>query len=345
MPTPYTADPTATQAPAAPPYDDVALVVNLPIDTDPPNAATWAQAYKALADYVQFLKAPFGNSADVGQAIARYRNALLQARGVVDHLGYNDLGQVLQVNEDWNDVGMVLKNSIANGAWSGRWNYSISGAAAGRVELSDPAPFAFLTSIFYPRTSCLLLSTGTGGITANSESVEHAYGLLADDDADLVMQWGFMSQGTASGLNSAQGFTAVSQQGVTTEFVTQDVQGVALVCRPGHANFELYTKGGTGSSHIDDTGIAKDDGKHRVRLELRGANANDSGVARVRLFLDAAPGAAPVVDRAILIAPPAGGSAVPVKPMFRTTATNVVTKLAVARLQIRNNTETGNAIY
>lgn len=55
MPTPYTADPAATEAPAAPPAFGVLPIVNLPADSDPPNGATYEQAYKVLADYVGFL--------------------------------------------------------------------------------------------------------------------------------------------------------------------------------------------------------------------------------------------------------------------------------------------------
>lgn len=344
MPTTHTGDPTVDSPPDGFPFDGTNPVVVEPSDGDALDAASVEQMAEMPANRLAFERAPFGNAADVGQVITPYRNPRLLTRGLIDQIGYNDLGQVLQVNEDWNDAGKVLKNAIGNGAWSGRWNYSISGPFAGRVELSDPAPFGFVTGVYYPRTSCLLLSTGTGGITANAESVEMPFGFLADDDADLVMQWGFMHQGTTS-MNSAQGFTFVSQQGVVAEYVAQNVQGAALVCRAGHANFELYTNADGVTPHLDDTGIPKDDVKHRCRLELRGANTDGTSAAHVRLFMDAAPGDPPVVDRAILIGAIAGGSAQPVKPFFKVQNTNVVTKLAVARLQIRNNTETGDTRY
>jgi hypothetical protein len=344
MPSTHTGNATAANSPADPAVDRTAPIVLEPSDGDALDAASVQQLAEMPTNFLEFERAPFGHPTNHDLVQKPFRNSRLQTRGVVDHIGYTDLGQVLQVNEDWNDVGKVLKNAVANGAWGGRWNYSISGPFAGRVELSDPAPFGFVTGIYYPRTSCLLLSTGTGGITPNAESVETGFGFLADDDADLVMQWGFMHQGTTS-MNSAQGFTFVSQQGVVGEYVAQNVQGAALVCRAGHANFELYTNADGVTAHLDDTGIPKDDVKHRVRLELRGANTNDNSAAHVRLYMDAAPGAAPVVDRAILIGAIAGGSAQPIKPFFKVHNTNTVTKLAVARLQIRNNTETGDAVY
>jgi hypothetical protein len=53
--TPYTGNPTATQTPSAPPGLGVYPTVVLPADGDPPNGATWAQAYMVLADYLAYV--------------------------------------------------------------------------------------------------------------------------------------------------------------------------------------------------------------------------------------------------------------------------------------------------
>jgi hypothetical protein len=55
LPTPYTADPEATQPPSGAPAWGVLPVINLPADGDPPNASTWEQAFKALNDHVGFI--------------------------------------------------------------------------------------------------------------------------------------------------------------------------------------------------------------------------------------------------------------------------------------------------
>lgn len=342
MPTNYTPDPTATQAPAAAPDPDDFPLEVLPNSGEGCTAASIAQAFKVLGDYVAWLKKPRAAASAWAQPVRTYRNALLQPRGIVDHIGYN-IGQVVEVDEDWLDVGKVLKNALANGAWAGRWNYSISGAAAGRVEVVGPGDNSFISGFYYPRTTSLKLSTGTGGVTANSASVEMPFApTILDDDGDFVMQWPFMLGGSTGGnaINMAMGLTAITQQAVTTEFVAQDVQAVALTCRLGHANFELYSKGGVGVSHVDDTTIAKDDNPHRARLEIRGANANDDSTARVLFFLDGVLR----VNRAISIGPPAGGITTQLLPFFKVTQTNVADHLWVGRLQMRANTETGNAV-
>jgi hypothetical protein len=56
MPTPYTGDPTATQAPGPTPAVGNYPIVNLPADGDAANAATWEQAYKECADFIAFLQ-------------------------------------------------------------------------------------------------------------------------------------------------------------------------------------------------------------------------------------------------------------------------------------------------
>lgn len=56
MGTPYTGDPTATQAPAAQPGPGVYPIVTVPTDGDPGAAATWEQEIKALADYVAYIQ-------------------------------------------------------------------------------------------------------------------------------------------------------------------------------------------------------------------------------------------------------------------------------------------------
>jgi hypothetical protein len=69
MPTNYTGNPTATQPPAAAPAPGVLPILVLPADGDPANAASVAQAYKVLADYVaniqrQALGTMFGDGSD-----------------------------------------------------------------------------------------------------------------------------------------------------------------------------------------------------------------------------------------------------------------------------------------
>lgn len=54
----YTGNPTATQSPAAAPSAGVAPIAVLPADGDARNAASIAQAFKVLCDYVAYLMQP-----------------------------------------------------------------------------------------------------------------------------------------------------------------------------------------------------------------------------------------------------------------------------------------------
>lgn len=69
MPTNYTGNPTAVEAPASAPGPGVAPILALPADGEPVNAAAFAQAYKVCADYIAYLNlqsvnAMFGDASD-----------------------------------------------------------------------------------------------------------------------------------------------------------------------------------------------------------------------------------------------------------------------------------------
>lgn len=55
MPSSYTGNPAATEAPSPPPGANVAPIVSLPIDPDAFNAASHYQVYKVLADFIAWL--------------------------------------------------------------------------------------------------------------------------------------------------------------------------------------------------------------------------------------------------------------------------------------------------
>lgn len=100
MPIDYPGDPTATQSPSAPPYDDDIATIALPVDGDPPNASTFQQAYKTLTDWVSFLRRPFAKALAWEQPIQRWQNARKQDRFLIDHLGYPG-GNMVTYRETW----------------------------------------------------------------------------------------------------------------------------------------------------------------------------------------------------------------------------------------------------
>lgn len=56
MPSPFTPDPYALEEPSPVAAPGESPVLDLPVDGDPPAAATWEQAYKVLGNYIAFIQ-------------------------------------------------------------------------------------------------------------------------------------------------------------------------------------------------------------------------------------------------------------------------------------------------
>lgn len=100
MPTTYTGDQTQTQLPSDPPEGKNGIEVALPADGDLPNAATFEQAFKVLADFIDWLKRPRATASVWAKCIIAYRAAIGHRRFAVDHLGF-PTGQVLVHDVTW----------------------------------------------------------------------------------------------------------------------------------------------------------------------------------------------------------------------------------------------------
>src|SRR6187551_1467142 len=105
MSTTRAGDPTATQAPSAPPTPGAVPTQTLPADGDPLTAASVAQAFKVSADFIAWLMSPRAQAAagtgasNWAEAIRLYKNARQQTRFAVDHLGFPG-GKFVQWQED-----------------------------------------------------------------------------------------------------------------------------------------------------------------------------------------------------------------------------------------------------
>lgn len=108
MPTNYTGLKTNTQSPSPTPNPAVSPVLSLPVDGDPENAASIAQALKALADLEDWLTKPQAKSADWATPLMQFRSALGHTRALIDHLGLPG-GRIIQWDEAWeaSTVGSV----------------------------------------------------------------------------------------------------------------------------------------------------------------------------------------------------------------------------------------------
>jgi hypothetical protein len=348
--TPYTGDATATQAPSATPAAGSPPIVNLPTDTDPPNGATFAQAFKVLADFIAWLLSPFANLGVWVQAIVRFRNALKQTRFAIDHAGFPG-GKLLQWNEPW-DLTAAFKSAVGQGAWFGRWNYSIAGDAAGgsiAVNQANVGPPTFgggpTGTNAAARTTNVYLATNPTGVADSAVMVEATGQIILDDDTCFVMQWDAETVGgtCTAATEDTMGFTTSSLLGAT---------GTTLSNAPFGAWFEvLFNTGGPTFVHCRWHGASGGVGlfnsfvnagtRQRFRIEYYGTNVSDTGAPRLIFYLNGTK----ITDQAVNLtnAAPAAGVAV-AAPFFRHDDAASLSWLNVQVSDLRANTWAGDVL-
>lgn len=159
MPTDYTGDKTATEAPAAPPALGVAPITRIPNDGEAANVASILQEIKVLADYVAFLTdrpawGPGGSGSDGDLTVAgtnhligglgrQYNNLTIGAAGQL----IVDTPQIIRVKGTLNIAAggklifgnpAALKGGDASGAANGAagvgWNSLGSGLVLGGAD-------------------------------------------------------------------------------------------------------------------------------------------------------------------------------------------------------------------
>lgn len=110
MPTNYTGNQGATQAPSGRPRSDANPIVVIPIDGEPENVASFTQALEVLADYAAWLTKPRAISTSFAEPIIRHRSAAGHTRGFIDHFGFPN-GRIVQWDETW--PGAIGFNTIS----------------------------------------------------------------------------------------------------------------------------------------------------------------------------------------------------------------------------------------
>src|SRR5919108_1106272 len=88
MPTAYTPDPTAAQAPSPAPVPENLPVLNIPIATEGRTVSSIEQFVKALGDHLAWLKRPRGDGSLVTRWLQRWRTAQLHTRFALDRHGF-----------------------------------------------------------------------------------------------------------------------------------------------------------------------------------------------------------------------------------------------------------------
>lgn len=137
MPTDYPGSSVATQAPSGPPGPEAPITVAIPADGDPPNASTFAQPFKVLADFIMWLVSPFAKTSDFAAWIMGWRSATGHKRFLIDHLGFPN-GQFIAQDTAWSKGfgSYITTASPAPGRrepGAPHWTYISQGAATSDV--------------------------------------------------------------------------------------------------------------------------------------------------------------------------------------------------------------------
>ncbi len=277
MATNYPGDPNATEAPSGAPEDDAGPIVVLPADGDPPNAATFAQAFMVLADFVAWLKKPFAKASAWAQAIVVYLNALESPRFLVDHMGFAG-GDIQKWNETWS--GSEINNAAGTVAFTAtrqRWSTFI--VAGGEISVHLPDTTTWFTRF-------VKVSYGTGGGTISAHLQGEVFASFVDGlgialDFDLR---------TATAIDQMYCSAGLANPDAATDIPLNGFIGGCFKKASGNANWMFVTGDGSNLSTPVDTGIPVAASTHyKMRVEWLGATgAADDAVAAMRGYINGA---------------------------------------------------------
>lgn len=289
MPSNYTGDPTATQAPSPPPDPAVFPIVALPVDADPPNGSTFEQAYKVLADFIAWLMAPFAKASQWAVGIMTFRTAALHTRFLVDHLGLPG-GRIIDWREWWPSVklrgGGALSDTYFDDAGNlPGWYARIVNPGGPTILMSmKPADNTIVGRHRYVQMN--VYGAGGSGLIWREPPCEFQAGNHVVWEHDLELEDSTNTNKVYSigiGVDDAAGVPAASQTGGT------EASKIRFFYDPGSGpNWMCETRsGGTGAAPFD-SGIAADDNFHRFRIEWHGENVADDAARAVRMYIDGA---------------------------------------------------------
>jgi len=284
MSTTYTADPTATQAPADPPVKRNPVKETLPADGDAANAASIAQALKVLGDYSAFEAKPFAEASNWGNPIKNYRNARLQERFRIDHGGLPG-GKLIQWTEDWTPRSQFSVSPLSP-TQIGRWNFTGVGSG-GSLSAQLPTIGTLNPSDIYSSLNVTVDSSGASQ-QAEIRLADDSTMSTFSDNAYVFMEFDFQIR-TVTSMDWVMGFSCIGE-------AINGINHGMFIIRPDSAGVHYKCRTINGGSPTEvDSGVAGTAGaKHRARLEWWGANIADDSAAHAVFFIDDL--ATPVAD-------------------------------------------------
>lgn len=213
----YTGNASATQSPSPAPSSGNPPVLVLPSDGDAVNAAAFAQAYKALADYVAYLQ-----SNQIPLATRIWFDHMLYAQSNSPQtLGspYYITGTVVAANDSLNGGSGVLQISAAGGSFTGDYGW-FALPSAGQGDFTFRARARITGTMSAGAAASFGVVTASTGLTFN-----YAYNSSPSNWRVAVDTVDTAANGTAVAINSAYSIFEIKR---ASNVVTFKVNGVTL---------------------------------------------------------------------------------------------------------------------
>lgn len=277
MPSAYAGDKTHTQAPSAKPGPEGTITGNLPVDGDLPNASTWLQAFKVCLDWIDWLLKPQGNTSLTTRWLQRWRTAVGHTRFSLDRLGMPG-AQVMHWQEWWpiqESISLTSVNGLISGYEGRGWRVRGTSGGAGIITLQMPSGNGVSSA-----------DQGYAKLQAGSP-LNEAVGIQSGSpsrfiaDADIAVE-------SLIYLSSAAMVNEQVVWGPAAAMATDPTVGEGLVFTriPGAANWQALSIGPSNNTLVDTGVAAVATTWTRFRIEYRGTNVNDGGVATAYFFID-----------------------------------------------------------
>ena len=275
MSTNYTGVSTATQTPSSPPGPGVAPIVVLPSDGDADNAASVAQAFKVLADFIAWIVSAIAVASAWAQSIFWWSDARGHKRFEIDHFGLPS-GSVYTKTEMWQPAAGFAQAG-AGPFTNGSWTFT-SNAAGNSSLVSPPGISAGLN--FSNLTPCLQVNLDSSGSGKHASWGQAPLAIFVDEGV-VELEWD-ASPYTVSAVQWDMGFAANGAAGSISKGV--------YFSRPDSVgtNWQAIAVDGGSPTTVDTGVLANAASTHQFRIIVVGATASDDSTARALFFIDGA---------------------------------------------------------
>jgi hypothetical protein len=243
-------------------------------DGDPRNAASLAQPGKEAADFIAWLMDPFARSGNWAERIERWRNARLQDRFTIDHMGYSG-GRIQNWMETWRGDEAITATTVST--WlektAQRWVATLTDGGAGTLGQIVVASGRLARS--------LTMTIGVGAADLASVTAEAPCNFETDN--------GIVFEVDTYDLSAAITEQAVSNglaDPGSTGFGGVGLVGAVFAKGNGDANWQCVVGDGAAVTVVD-SGVAYALATlYKLRIEWHGSGVADNSASAVRFYIN-----------------------------------------------------------